>query len=375
MWLGLDDTDSLLGGCTTLVFHQLLEHLPCKHGEPRLTRLWPFANRRTRGNAALSVELFCGEEIIPWLDDYWKSNIEPLAGKIGESEHSDRKQYPADPGMVLFEKQPDEIHYWNAVRGEVSYIEGGIQWGGHGRIGAAASCSWKASNATWEGIAWTNEERYVSDELLTKVTELDGTFLCRDPRTSRGLISPRGNSPILFGVRAINQDIATIATNILLEDCSNVIGHRIFKTNQSTGDHIEREYIHNVENIEIKKGGHVIINNNIICFSDSGDMNILCQWLEFGDEISCIGLEYEGKLHLEGVRVINSVSKLRPMCKCGTRMKSMGKNQGSRCPKCKTKSSNNWELSERIPPFKDWVQPPYDKRRHLAEDLSSYHKS
>ena len=58
MWLGLDDTDSLLGGCTTLVFHQLLEHLPCKHGEPRLTRLWPFANRRTRGNAALSVELF-----------------------------------------------------------------------------------------------------------------------------------------------------------------------------------------------------------------------------------------------------------------------------------------------------------------------------
>ena len=67
---------------------------------------------------------FCGEEIIPWLDNYWKSNIEPLAGEIGDSEHSDRKQYPADPGMVLFEKQPDEIHYWNAVRGEVSYIEG-----------------------------------------------------------------------------------------------------------------------------------------------------------------------------------------------------------------------------------------------------------
>ena len=157
------------------------------------------------------------------------------------------------------------------------------------------------------------------------MTELDGTFLCRDPRTSRGLISPRGNSPILFGVRVVNPYIAMGATNILLEDCSDVIGHRIFKTNQSTGDHIEREYIHNVQNIEIKKGGHVIINKNIICFSDSGDMNILCQWLESGDEISCIGLEYEGKLHLEGIRVLNSVSKLRPMCKCGTRMKSMGK--------------------------------------------------
>ena len=46
--------------------------------------------------------------------------------------------------MVLFDKQPDEIHYWNAVRGEISFIQGGTQWGGHGRIGAAASCSWRA---------------------------------------------------------------------------------------------------------------------------------------------------------------------------------------------------------------------------------------
>ena len=47
MWLGIDDTDSLDGGCTTLVFHELLNALPCEHGEPRLTRLWPFAAQRT----------------------------------------------------------------------------------------------------------------------------------------------------------------------------------------------------------------------------------------------------------------------------------------------------------------------------------------
>ena len=64
MWLGLDDTDSLDGGCTTLVFHELLDALPCEYGEPRLTRLWPFAARRTRGNAALSVEIFADENII-----------------------------------------------------------------------------------------------------------------------------------------------------------------------------------------------------------------------------------------------------------------------------------------------------------------------
>ena len=75
MWFGLDDTDSLEGGCTTLVFHELLNALPCDYGEPRLTRLWPFAAQRTRGNASLSVELYADQSIIAWLDNYWNENI------------------------------------------------------------------------------------------------------------------------------------------------------------------------------------------------------------------------------------------------------------------------------------------------------------
>ena len=58
-WIGLDDTDTLAGGCTTLVFHQLLEGLPSNIAvsEARLVRLWPFAKKRTRGNAAMAAEL------------------------------------------------------------------------------------------------------------------------------------------------------------------------------------------------------------------------------------------------------------------------------------------------------------------------------
>ena len=154
MWLGIDDTDSLEGGCTTLVFHELLNALPCDHGEPRLTRLWPFAAQRTRGNASLSVEIYCDDSIVEWLDGYWNENILPLKGKISESDHSERKQYPSDPGMTLFEKQPDEDYYWEAVRGNADFYNGGHQWGGKGRIGAAASCAWRAKTSTWEGIAW-----------------------------------------------------------------------------------------------------------------------------------------------------------------------------------------------------------------------------
>ena len=370
MWLGLDDTDSLEGGCTTLVFHELLNSLPCDYGEPRLTRLWPFAAQRTRGNAALSVELFTDDSIVEWLDEYWKKNILPLRGEISESSHSTRKQYPSDPGMVLFEEQPSEDYYWKAVRGEVGLLEGGVQWGGNGRIGAAASCAWPRKNVTWEGIAWRKNIREVSEEALYMVEKMDDTFLCRDPRTNRGLIAPRGPCPVMFGVRATSEDTAFKATEILVQGSAETVGSRIFATNQATGDHIESSARLIIESKELLKGGHVILNGNCLAFNESGDVNKIAQWLDIGDEIEFMALEFEGNYHLEAVRVISSSSSKRPICECGTRMKSMGKGQGVRCPKCKKRSDQLWSDEERIPPLQGWVQPPADKRRHLAKSLT-----
>ena len=370
MWLGIDDTDSLEGGCTTLVFHQLLDSIPCEYGEPRLTRLWPFAAQRTRGNASLSVEIYCDESIIEWLDKYWIDNILPLKGQISNSEHSDRKQYPSDPGMTLFFEQPNEDYYWKAVRGEVDFYQGGHQWGGNGRIGAAASCAWRGNNRTWEGIAWRMGERIVSEEALTIVDELDGTFLCRDPRSNRGLISPRGPCPVMFGVRATSKEVAEKATKILVENSAPTSGSRVFATNQGTGDHIESVKTLTISSKEIIQGGHVLLNEKFIAFGESGNLKLIAQWLEVGDNIEYIGMEFENKIHLEGIKVVDSKRKLRPICSCGTRMKSMGVNQGVRCPRCKKKSQQNWVTEDRIPPKSGWVQPPVDKRRHLAKSLT-----
>ena len=65
-WIGLDDTDTLSGGCTTYEFHLLITELSrlSDLGRPwgipqdtRLVRLWPFASKRTRGNAALALKI------------------------------------------------------------------------------------------------------------------------------------------------------------------------------------------------------------------------------------------------------------------------------------------------------------------------------
>jgi len=112
-WLGLDDTDTVAGGCTTFVFHQLLENLPVNVSvtETRLVRLWPLAKKRTRGNAAMAAELVLldddgniivdGEQkelatqsLLQHLDNWWNEHIAPLKGAVEQSTHNDRPQVP-----------------------------------------------------------------------------------------------------------------------------------------------------------------------------------------------------------------------------------------------------------------------------------------
>ena len=69
IWIGLDDTDTANYGCTTATFDDLISsisHLPdFQILERRLVRLWPFAERRTRGNGALSCIVECSSQSIP----------------------------------------------------------------------------------------------------------------------------------------------------------------------------------------------------------------------------------------------------------------------------------------------------------------------
>ena len=391
-WLGLDDTDSLQGGCTTASFHALLADLPndVKTGVPKLVRLWPFAQRRTRGNAALAVELHAPDEavLMDHLDNWWRHHLAPLEGAVEASTMSDRPQSPASPGMVYYRERPDEAFYWNAVRQEVDFLSIPTPhraWGGYGKIGAAAAVSWPAQQVTWEAIAWrstteSTQSRRIDMNALLEIDGMEGVVLSRDPRNGSGLIAPRGPSPVLFGVRATSFEVAEKACLHLLDapETEEASAWRVFETNQASGDHLPpvRSFtVVSVETHPARKHAHVRTDGpTVVAYAEGGAVNALARWLQEGDKISVAGLLHpDGTLHAERLKVDSWVHRTyqRPLCSsCLVRMKSMGKGQGLRCPSCKSTAPDTWDGVPVTPPHTGWVEPPMDARRHLARPLS-----
>jgi tRNA(Ile2)-agmatinylcytidine synthase len=391
-WLGLDDTDHLGGGCTTLTMHRLLVSLPKGVqliGDPSLVRLYPMAKARTRGNAALSAELKVDlpqDTWYAWLDQYWSTEVEPLSGHWTASTHAARPQVPSDPGMVWYTEKPPDKFYRKAVRKEVRLDEGpDPDWsrGGQGRIGAMAAVAWSDHATTWEGIAWRERDgttRRLDEVILRELDGHDRLFACRDPRQGRGLLAPRGASPVLCGIRGTERSAVSDAMDMLLEadGTETASGHRVFRTNQGSGDHLSPPIHATVMATEVIQGGHVALQTDRgtwLAFAPSGMVRDLASRLCPGDEVQGLGLQStkpgrEG-LHLEALQHIAGPLRnlRRPTCPaCRRRMKSAGKGQGLRCPSCDHTDEDRWVGDEVIP--SGWVQPPLDRRRHLAPDLS-----
>ena len=334
------------------------------------------------------------------LDNWWTEHIAPLEGAVEQSTHNDRPQVPTEPGMVWFNDQPDETFYRMAVAENVVLSQAPAadkSWGSHGIIGATAATSWAAQSHTWEAIAWRDDcsstVRDICERTLSVIDSWQGTFMSRDSRKGRSLIAPRGNCPVLFGVRARDKKTANNAAKKLLESEATQpsSGMRIFMTNQASDDHLNELFSGKVISTKILSRGHVILQiessaaeviegeevsaeqSTWMAFAQSGDVKNLAQWLQTGDLIKGKGLlADDGALHLEKLKLIEASerNKRRPPCeKCGRTVKSQGKNNKLRCPACKNLQENIWIYNPQNPPHRGWVQPPSDHRRHLARPL------
>ncbi|MDG1536485.1 MAG: DUF1743 domain-containing protein [Candidatus Thalassarchaeaceae archaeon] len=402
--IALDDTDHVDHACTTEHFQRLLSMLQLSIDdfavlERRLVRLWPFAPKRTRGNAALSAVCELGYGSLDDVNKICKKFIEDLALEIA-TDYPSEGQRP-DPCLLVSDVEFPEEWYWQAVRREVKLktrLESlpdsakihSISPQPAGLIGASSAIAWNPSQgSTWELIAWRQPNRIrtnreVSQQSIIEMSErFTETFTNRDPTTGRGMIMPRTNCPVLYGVRGNSAQEVSDAHKFMQsrDDVETCEAWAIHRTNQVSDDHLLGYYSAVVSGLPNEvQGGHSSIlvwdgevGKTLIAFAESGPVNVLLRRTKPGDVVDWLGLKApSGEIHLERLRVKSTVPRTgeRPDC-CGKAMRSAGKGQGLRCTVCGSIKEKSWKIESISFDGQSggWVEPTASNRRHLAMPL------
>ena len=402
--IALDDTDHVDHACTTEHFQRLLSMLQLSIDdftvlERRLVRLWPFAPKRTRGNAALSAVCELGQGSLDDVNKICKKFIEDLAVEI-EIGYPSEGQRP-DPCLLVSDVEFPEDLYWQAVRREVKLknrLESlpdsakihSISPQPTGLIGASSAIAWNPSQgSTWELIAWRQSNRIrtnreVSQQSIIEMSErFPETFTNRDPTTGRGMIMPRTNCPVLYGVRGNSSQEVSDAHKFMQsrDDVETCEAWAIHRTNQVSDDHLLGYHSAVVSGLPNEvQGGHSSIlvwdgevGKTLVAFAESGPVNVLLRSTRPGDEVDWLGLKApSGEIHLERLRFKSTVPRTgeRPGC-CGKAMRSAGKGQGLRCTICGSIKEKSWKIESISFDGQSggWVEPTASNRRHLAMPL------
>ena len=382
MHIGLDDTDSTKGGCTTYLAALLIEKLERFHVEfidyPNLIRLNPNVPWKTRGNGALCLrfryEPKFEEQIVELATDLWE-------------EYSAIKEKGTDPGIVFLTEQeiPEELGVF-AKKTETSIVTlkeamaliqkfGGEACGFNscrGIIGALAAIGETLKcDYTYELIAYRSPQNWGSKRSVDEASifEMDKelqpyTFNNVDSEKRRVIITPRGPDPILFGIRGETPEIVKTAFGIV-KPLESVERWVIFRSNQGTDTHLKPvEALSKLEpyGSVIAKGvvsqnpriiplRHVIFSikdgtAEVDCaaYEPTGNLRKIARELIVGDCVEVYGAVHKATqtkpltINLEKINVLSLAAKTvreNPLCSgCGKRLKSMGKNEGFRCEKC-----------------------------------------
>jgi len=400
--IGIDDTDSESGGCTTYIAAVLFQEL-CRRGItpsdfPWLVRLNPNIPWKTRGNGALSIHMMVEQNQI--------EEVQSLALEITEST-ADLSARKTDPSVLFLTGAVSEIlrEYSNSALHDVLTIgqarkvarKAGVRThllkGTRGLIGslAAIGAALDKMDHTFEIIAYRIKEnlgtpRLVDPESIRLMNTRLGmrTFHNLDPESGRILVCPHGPDPVLLGIRGRTSQDVQDAFNLVRinEPLERVM---IFKTNQGTDAHLTRNrrvadlgphqstiLTGRVETIpKVLRGGHVIFQlrdetASIDCAAYAPTRSLMraAKVLLPGDRVRVYGgVRGTGNgrltLNLEKIDVLELVEKVdreNPVCaSCGGRYESMGRGQGFRCKKCRhrnyttatirTASARNLELN------------------------------
>ncbi len=416
--IGLDDTDSPEGGCTTYLAARLVEILLDMGGEfigyPTLLRLNPNTPWKTRGNASMCLRL----EIDDSKYDDVKLEVQRLIEKYGEFQCDN-----TNPGAVFLRGDvPDDIKQYalRVVRSIVSkndalslikrysldYLE---YKNGRGIIGALAAIGGTLDeDFTYELLTYRTPEHWgkprlvETESIVAMDKELNHSTYNNIDEDGKPLITPRGPDPVLYGVRGETPK-AVYDAKAMIECVEPVERWMICRTNQGTDQHFGEPIkvsqlkaynpavVHGVVDSqpETIEGGHVFFKlrddtGDVDCaaYEPTGSFRDVVRKLRIGDEIttySGVSLHEDSfTLNLEKLVVhilIPEYRFVKPKCpECGGSTESMGRDQGLRCKKCGYRSTELVEKSVEVE--RDLAAgiylPDRSAHRHLTKPYERY---
>ena len=423
LWVGVDDTDSVRGMCTTFLATEFVRELTKDLdliGYPRLVRLNPNIPWKTRGNGAIAMAVgrgvgephtigrMDGRAVLAFPRGEPGGNpgeaLERLAPLV--ERWSDLGAEGTDPGLVVLRRKPRPSLYWHAVRGivpkreAVSAVRGlGLSqtWKeGRGLIGAASACAWRPRDRTWEVLAYRHRprwgtKRYVDPRSVRRMDEsFPRTFNNYDYENDRVVIAPRTPCPVLLGIRGDRaEDLPRALRMIRGEEPERWL---VFLTNQGTDDHIgPRKVRRPLEGGRYTgivttaprtlRGGHVVVGMDgwqATVYEPAKQFRAVARALLPGDTVEVVGSVRDEprtvnveKLHV--VRAVPFVVKVsNPRCpECGDRTKSKGAREPFRCGRCGTRVPRSEAEYREMPRSVSagWYEPPAGSRRHLSKPL------
>jgi len=413
--IGIDDTDSEKGGCTTytaaVLFQELLGRGFKPSDFPWLVRLNPNIPWKTRGNGALAIHFFIDEEQI---EDVHRIAMETVDKTTVASAHGTDPAIAFLKGQVpraLREYSTRALHDVLSVRearavARRAGAEVHALMGVRGLIGslAAIGADLESVEHTFEIIAYRISEnlgnpRRIDHDSVKLMNSKYGnrTFNNLDSESGRVLVSPHGLDPVLLGIRGYspNDVLGAFKELQLNEEIERVM---IFRTNQGTDAHLGKTrkavdlkphqsgaLTGRVDDVpRVLRGGHVIFrlrddSGLIDCavYRPTGSLAMAARDLLPGDTVRVYGgvrrlREGTPTLNVEKLEVLHMVEKIQqanPMCSsCGGRCESMGRGQGLRCKKCGQRNEYASKIQvrqERHIQSTIYVPPPR-ARRHLT---------
>ena len=407
--IGIDDTDSPKGMCTTFLSYEIVKFLEKQKVEmldyPSLIRFNPNIPWKTRGNGAVRLTIKT-------------ANPQKIKNKVMQFvvNYSDTKN-GANPGLVFYQNESipasfqkfSKLALWKLISRKKAKqfisenkIDSFHLGNGQGLIGAIGAVGYKFSDHTFELLCYRKKSQFGKKRIISKdsVKNMQSftfpeTFSSYDNKNDRVLITPHGPDPVFYGIRGETVKSVVLASTIVNAD-EKLDGYMVFRSNQGTADHLKNElepndlkpytsgfFIGKVCSKPItERGGHVFFSievkgRKIRCgvykptkITKDAQNLIPGDKIRVGGGIRKASKNHSRVLNVEFLDVIQLTKNIlftNPTCKkCNKKMKSNGNKQGFECGKCGNKffSKSKLEIPRKIQ--SKLYLPDISAHRHLT---------